>query len=93
MDGLGLFSWTYPLSIFFLSLSLYQELYGFAKGCEIGRIVSSYLLSIETPTPLSLGVGVMLCLVLWVCGSVGTLEVFFLCSSSSRPSGSVPSAP
>ena len=49
------------LSVFsFFSLSLYQELYGFAKGCEIGRIVSSYLLSIETPTPLSLGVEVML---------------------------------
>ena len=59
---------------------------------------SSYLLSIETPTPLSLGVGVfcasaMLCLVLWVFGSGGTVEVFFLCRTSSRPSGSVPSAP
>ena len=60
MDGLGLFSWTYPLSFSFFSLSLYQELYGFAKGCEIGSMVSSYLLSIETPTPLSLGVGVIL---------------------------------
>ena len=61
-------------------------------------MVSSYLLSIETPTPLSLGVGVycasaMLCLVLWVFGSGGTVEVFFLCRTSSRPSGSVPSAP
>ena len=35
----------------------------------------------------------MLCLVLWVFGSEGTLEVFFLCRTSSRPSGSVPSAP
>ena len=35
----------------------------------------------------------MLCLVLWVFGSVGTLEVFFLRRTSSRPSGSVPSAP
>ena len=61
-------------------------------------MVSSYLLSIETSTPLSLGVGVicasaMLCLVLWVFGSGGTVEVFFLCRTSSRPSGSVPSAP
>ena len=62
-------------------------------------MVSSYLLSIETPTPLSLGVGfffcasAMLCLVLWVFGSGGTVEVFFLCRTSSRPSGSVPSAP
>ena len=61
-------------------------------------MVSSYLLSIETPTPLSLGVGLycasaMLCLVLWVFGSGGTVEVFFLCRTSSRPSGSVPSAP
>ena len=35
----------------------------------------------------------MLCLVLWVFGSGGTVEVFFLCRTSSRPSGSVPSAP
>ena len=35
----------------------------------------------------------MLCLVLWVFGSGGTVEVFFLCKTSSRPSGSVPSAP
>ena len=61
-------------------------------------MVSSYLLSIETPIPLSLGVGVfcasaMLCLVLWVFGSGGTVEVFFLCRTSSCPSGSVPSAP
>ena len=45
-------------------------------------MVSSYLLSIETPTPLSLGVGVictsaMLCLVLWVFGSGGTVECSF----------------
>ena len=32
-------------------------------------------------------------LVLWVFGSGGTVEVFFLCRTSSRPSGSVPSAP
>ena len=59
---------------------------------------SSYLLSIETPTPLSLGVGVILrlchvvscALGLWL---RGTVEVFFLCRTSSRPSGSVPSAP
>ena len=30
---------------------------------------------------------------LWVFGSGGTVEVFFLCRTSSRPSGSVPSAP
>ena len=78
----------------FFSPSLYQELYGFAKAWEIGSIVSSYLLSIETPTPLSLGVGVMLCLVLWVGGLVGTFgSVLVLCKTSSRPSGSVPSAP
>ena len=35
----------------------------------------------------------MLCLVLWVFDSGGTVEVFFLCRTSSRPSGSVPSAP
>ena len=35
----------------------------------------------------------MLCLVLWVFGSGGTVEVFFLRRTSSRPSGSVPSAP
>ena len=35
----------------------------------------------------------MLCLVLLVFGSGGTVEVFFLCRTSSRPSGSVPSAP
>ena len=35
----------------------------------------------------------MLCLVLSVFGSGGTVEVFFLCKTSSRPSGSVPSAP
>ena len=36
--GLGLFSWTYPLSIFFLYLRLCQELYGFAQGWEIGSV-------------------------------------------------------
>ena len=36
----------------------------------------------------------MLCLVLWVGGSVGTFgSVLVLCKTSSRPSGSVPSAP
>ena len=45
-------------------------------------MVSSYLLSIETPTPLSLGVGVilrcaMLCLVLWVFGSGGLWKCSF----------------
>ena len=35
----------------------------------------------------------MLCLVLLVFGSGGTVDVFFLCRTSSRPSGSVPSAP
>ena len=46
---------------YFLSFLLVyiKKLYGFAKRCEIGSM-SSYLLSIETPTPLSLGVGVIL---------------------------------
>ena len=37
VDGLGLFSWTYPLSTVFsfFSLRLYQELYGFAQGWEM----------------------------------------------------------
>ena len=62
-------------------------------------MVSSYLLSIETPTPLSLGVGFFFALVpccVLCFGSLaqgGTVEVFFLCRTSSRPSGSVPSAP
>ena len=30
---------------------------------------------------------------LWVFGSGGTVDVFFLCRTSPRPSGSVPSAP
>ena len=56
--GLGLFSWTYPLSIFFLYLRLCQELYGFAQGWEIGSV--AFLSFVDRDThPLVLGVGVM----------------------------------
>ena len=63
--SIGGWTWTFFLDIsfeYFLSFLLVyiKKLYGFARGCEIGSMVSSYLLSIETPTPLSLGVGVML---------------------------------
>ena len=102
MDGLGLFSWTYPLSIFFY-LRLGQELYGFAQGCEIGSVVPSYHLSIETPTSLVLGVGVMFapvtCFVSFVLfgrrlsGNNLYRRVLTKRKKSSRPSGSVPSAP
>ena len=62
--------------------------------------VPSYHLSIETPTPLSLGVGVVAlvaCCVFCAFGSVAQWEhfgsVLVLSKTSSRPSGSVPSAP
>ena len=46
---------------YFLSfLLVYIKNIRICKGCEIGSMVSSYLLSIETPSPLSLGVGVIL---------------------------------
>ena len=102
MDGLGLFSWTYPLSIFFY-LRLGQELYGFAQGWEIGSVVPSYHLLIETPTSLVLGVGVMFapvtCFVSFVLfgrrlsGNNLYRRVLTKRKKSSRPSGSVPSAP
>ena len=84
----------------FFSLRLYQELYGFAQGWEIGRVVPFYHWSIETPTPLVLGVGVMFapvtCFVTFVLATQWECfvrRVLALRKTSSRPSGSVPSAP
>ena len=65
-------------------------------------VVPSYHLSIETPTPLVVGVGVMFapvtCCVFCAFGSATQWECFVrrvlaLRKTSSRPSGSVPSAP
>ena len=66
-------------------------------------MVPSYLLSIETPTPLVLGVGVMFapvtCFVTFVLfgrrfsGNNLYRGVLTKCKKSSRPSGSVPTAP
>ena len=62
-------------------------------------MVPSYHLSIETPTPLVLGVGVIFapvsCCDFCAFGSVTQWECFVrrvlaLCKASSRPSGSVP---
>ena len=86
VDGLGTVFLDISFEYFLSFLLVYiKNLYGFAKGWEIGRIGSSYLLSIETPTPLSLGVGVMFALVACcvLCfGSVAQwelLEVFLFC--------------
>ena len=78
-------------------------LYGFAQGWEIGSVVPSYHLSIETPTPLVLGVGVMFtpvtCFVTFVLfgwrlsGNILYRSVLTKSKKSSRPSGSVPTAP
>ena len=66
-------------------------------------MVPSYHLSIETPTPLVLGVGVMFapvtCFVTFVLfgwrlsGNILYRRVLTKRKKSSRPSGSVPSAP
>ena len=90
------------MSIFFLYLRLCQELYGFAHWWEIGS-VAFLSLSIETPTPLVLGVGVMFAPVtgfvtfvrFWSATQWELLcrRVLTLRKPSSRPSGSVPSAP
>ena len=89
------------MSIFFLYLRLCQELYGFAQGWEIGS-VPSYHLSIETPTPLVLGVGVMFApvtgfvtFVLFgrrLSGNFLCRRVLTLRKTSSRPSGSASSS-
>ena len=50
-------SFEYFLSFLLVYIKNYTDL---PRGVEIGSMVSSYLLSIETPTPFSLGVGVIL---------------------------------
>ena len=80
-----------------------SRIYGFAQGWEIGSVVPSYHLSIETPTPPVLGVGVMFapvtCFVTFVLfgrrlsGNNLYRRVLTKHKKSSRPSGSVPTAP